>query len=117
MVKMPKWKEFQEYVAMKLHPIDPKAKSTKGSGNCGQVGDVNNKYLVVECKDINKKNVYSEDQMAKVISECPLHSARFAVLCTRNQDGKMRAHMDLDTFFDLYVEYVKHMERCEEWDL
>ena len=117
MVKIPKWKQFQEYICSKLHPIDPNAKSTKGSGNGGQLGDINSKYIVGECKDYNKKSVYNEAHMQKVIDECPLHSQRIPVLFTRNKDGKMRVHLDADTFLDLYVDYIKHMERCQEWDL
>ena len=49
-MKNPRWKEFQDYIAERLKEIDPNARSTKGSGNCGELGDVNNKYFVIECK-------------------------------------------------------------------
>jgi len=109
-MKKEEWFQFQEYVAEALKPISPYARSTKGSGNSGELADVKNDYLLVECKDENKKSVYNEEYMQKIINECPLHSNRVPILCTRNKDNKMRVHLDLDEFFDMYIELINYRE-------
>lgn len=109
-MKSPKWKLFQDYIANKLTEIDPYARSSKGSGNCGELGDVNNKVgLNVECKQTDKVRDVSikKDEWKHVKEEIPLHSPRIPLLALENCEGKRWAVLDLDDFLDLYIEYWK----------
>lgn len=106
----PKWKQFQDYIAGRLQRIDPFARSSKGSGNCGELGDVNNNVgLNIECKQTEKVRDVSikKDEWKHVCEEIPLHSPRIPVLCLENCEGKRWAVLDLDTFLDLYIENWK----------
>lgn len=107
-MKTPKWKIFQDYIAEKLQEIDPHARSSKGSGNKGELGDVNNKCgLNIECKQTDRVRDVSikKDEWEHVCNEVPLHSNRIPVLCLENKDGKRWAVLDLDTFLELYKDW------------
>lgn len=105
-MKKADWRIFQDYIAEKLKDIDPNARSTKGSGNQGELGDVNNSVdLCIECKQRNTKSVtIKEDTWEKLCNEIPLHSERTPVLALENKDKKRWAVLDLDDFLDLYIE-------------
>lgn len=110
-VKDKKWHKFQEYIAEKLKEIDPYATSTKGSGNCGQKGDVNNKYILIECKDTDKKSVtFKKDVWDKLKSELPLHSNRIPMYALQDADNNKWAILELDDFLDLFIELIKYRE-------
>jgi hypothetical protein len=110
MVKNPAWWEFQEHIADRLKELDPSARSTKGSGNKGEQGDVNNKCgLTVECKQRNTKSVtINIDTWKKLLEEIPLHSERIPLYALENKDKKRWAVLDLDDFLDIYVELIKY---------
>ena len=102
---MKKWFILQEWVAEQLKEIDPNARSTKGSGNGGEKGDVKNKAnLNVECKCYNKKNVWDIDWLEKCEEEIPLHSDKIAIVVTENKEGKKVVNLDAEDFFDMYKE-------------
>lgn len=102
----PKWKQLQDYIASHLYELDPNARSTKASGGSTELHDIKtNCGLAIEAKDYNKKSVYNEDWMQKVIEEIPLHSDKTAILVTRNKDGKVRVHMDFEDFLRIYKEW------------
>lgn len=106
-MKSPKWKQLQDYVAEQLKEIDPYARSTKGSGNQGELGDVNNSVeMNIECKQSDKiKNItIKEEWWNHVCEEIPLHSKRIPILITENCEGKRKATLDLDDFLTLYKE-------------
>jgi len=106
---MPTWKQFQEYIATRLHCISPRARSTKGSGNQGEHGDVDNAVdLCIECKLRNTKDVtIKNDVWNKLCSEIPLHSKRIPMYALENKDKKRWAVLDLDDFLDIYIEWWK----------
>ena len=106
-MKFPKWKIFQDYIAMRLREIDPYARSTKGSGNSGELGDINNSCeLLIECKQRNTQSVQVNNGVwKKLCEEIPLHSNRLPVLALENGKGRKWAVLDLDNFLDLYIEY------------
>lgn len=102
-MKTPNWKQLQDLVAQELKELDPHARSTKGSGNSGEKGDVNNSVgLNIECKDENKLNVFQDKYLQKCIEEIPLHSDKIGILVTRNKEGKIRVHMDFQDFLELF---------------
>ena len=112
-MKSPKWKQFQDDIAEKLKVIDPFARSSKGSGNCGELGDVNNSVgLNIECKQTDKVRDISikKDEWEHVCQEIPLHSDRIPVLCLENKEGKRWAVLDLDTFLEFYIELYEFRE-------
>jgi hypothetical protein len=110
-MKSPKWFLFQEYIAKKLNEIDPHARSTKGSGNCGEIGDVKNEYLIIECKDTDKKSItFKKDVWDKLVSEVPFHSQRIPMYALEDKDLNKWAILDLDTFLDLFIELVHYRE-------
>jgi hypothetical protein len=103
-----KWKKFQDYIAERLKEIDPFARSSKGSGNQGELGDVNNRVgLNIECKQTDKVRDVSikKEDWEHVCNEIPLHSDRIPVLCLENNEGKRWAVLDLDTFLELYQDW------------
>lgn len=104
------WFLFQEYIAERLKQIDPYARSTKGSGNKGEQGDVNNSVgLTVECKLRNTKSAQINiEQWKDLLSEIPLHSERLPLLALQNKEGKRWGVMDLDDLLDLYVELIQY---------
>lgn len=104
------WFLFQEYIAEILSEIDPHARSTKGSGNKGEQGDVNNKVgLTVECKLRNTKSAQiNVEQWKDLLAEIPLHSERIPLLALKNKEGRKWAVLDLDDFLEMYVELIKY---------
>ena len=101
-----RWKKFQDYIAERLKVIDPHARSTKGSGNQGEMGDVNNKVgLNIECKFRNTKSATINHKVwDKVCEEIPLHSPRIPMLALENEEGKRWAVLDLDDFLDMFID-------------
>jgi len=103
------WFLFQEYIAEILNEIDPHARSTKGSGNKGEQGDVNNKVgLTIECKLRNTKSAQiNVEQWKDLLDEIPLHSERIPLLALKNKEGRKWAVLDLDDFLTMYIELIK----------
>jgi len=106
-MKKEKWFLLQEWVAEQLKPFDSYVRSTKGSGNSTEKGDLKfskNLGLHIECKCYNTKSPYNEDWLKKCEEEIPLHSKKIAIIVTENKDGKRRVHLDANDFFNLYKE-------------
>lgn len=101
------WRKFQDYIADRLKEIDPHVRSTKGSGNQGELGDVNNKVdLCIECKLRNTKSVtINADVWKKLCREIPLHSKRKPMYALQNKEKEMWAVLNLDDFLDIFIEW------------
>ena len=111
MIKEPDWKNFQDYIAQKLRDVDPNTRSTKASGAKGELGDVNNKYMIVECKLRNVKSPsINLKTWLKLNREVPISSERFPMLALKQKDGYMFAVLDLDQFLDDFVELTQRRE-------
>ena len=111
-MRNPKWFMFQEYIAQRLKCIDPYARSTKGSGNGGELCDVNNKYLLVEAKDTDKKSVtFKKDVWDDLISKLPLHSKRIPMYALQDGEKNKWAVLDLDDFLDIFIDYIYLKEK------
>ncbi|MHA1789186.1 MAG: hypothetical protein ACTSXT_08160 [Candidatus Helarchaeota archaeon] len=103
---MKQWFKLQEWVADILREISPHARSTKGSGNSTEKGDIKlNCGLHVECKCYQKKNVWNIDWLKKCEEEIPLHSDKIAIVVTENKENEKIVHLDAEDFFTLYNEY------------
>jgi len=110
-MKKEDWEQFQEYIACKLKEIDPNARSTKGSGNKGELADVNNKYMLIECKlrNVSSPNINIKHWL-KLNREVPISSERFPMLALKQKDGYKFAVLDLDQYLDDYIELVQRRE-------
>ena len=107
-VKNKKWFLLQEWVAEQLKEIDPRARSTKASGACGESGDVKNKCdLNIECKCYQTRSPWNEEWLEKCEKEIPLHSNKIAIVVTENKNGKRRVHLNAKDFFKIYKEWYK----------
>jgi len=108
---IPNWQKFEEYLVGKLIGIDPYAKRTPGSGNKGRKGDVDNKYLLIEAKQTDKKSIsLKRDVWEKLLSELPLHSSRIPMYALEDGEGHKYAVLDLDDFFDIFVDHIYYEE-------
>lgn len=95
-------KQLENYVVNKFLEMNIFAKRTKGSGNKGSKGDIQQDYFVCECKKRNTKDItIKKDVWQKLKNEIPLHSQRIPLYCLENKSGDRFAVVDLDDFFDL----------------
>ena len=103
-----KWFQLQEWVASMLNEIDSRGRSTKGSGNSTEKGDVyfsTSVGLHLECKCYQKKNVWDVDWLKKCSQEIPLHSKKIPIVVTENNKEEKHVHLSAEDFFNMYVEY------------
>lgn len=102
--------ELENYIVQKFQELGINASRTKGSGNQGQISDVNNPYFCVECKNRNVKDiVLKEDVWLKLLNEIPLHSERKPLYILGNKNKKVWAVTDVDTFFELVKGYLENL--------
>lgn len=108
-MKKEDWYLLQEWVAEQLREIDPYARSTKGSGNSTEKGDLklNNAKLHIECKCYQKKNVWNIDWLQKCSEEIVLHSNKIPIVITENINKEKIAHVYADDFLNLYKKLWK----------
>jgi len=110
-MKNPEWKQFQDYIAQQLKEIDPYARSTKASGAKGEIGDVNNKYMIIECKLRNVKSPsINMKTWFKLNREVPISSERFPMLALKQKDGYKFAVLDLDQYLEDFIELTQRRE-------
>ena len=98
------WVKLEELILQNIKEVDKHSKRTPGSGNKGIKGDlVTDCGLKIECKDNQSlKNAYKESDMIKIIEEVPLHSQDVPILITRNQDKKIRVHIQWEDFWEIF---------------
>lgn len=100
------WQKFEEFIAEILSELGKYSRPTKGSGNSTEKHDIKTSCgLACELKLRNTKSVYNEDWMQKIIDEVPLHSQDIPILITKNNEGKIRVHLDWDDFFTIFKDY------------
>lgn len=103
-------KELEKYIAMQFRcNIDSNTKLSKGSGNKGTLGDINNKYCVIEAKVRNTKDfTIKEDVWKKLNNSIPLHSERFPVYIIQNKNKERLAILHFDQFVQLLKGYLQN---------
>ncbi len=100
--------ELENYVSELFKKIRIKARRTKASGACGELGDVQNSLFIVECKKRQTKNItIKEDVWKKLNNEIPLHSTRLPLYILENVNGVRLAVLDVDDFFKILEGYIK----------
>lgn len=96
---------LEEYIVNKFKVVDKNARPTKNSGASTELGDIYNKYFIVECKQqlktdnpkINIKTWYKLLNELYYINKKPL-------LILENKNGDKFAIMDTEDFFELIYE-------------
>lgn len=105
---MKKWKQFEHYIAEKLRKIDTDCRPTKASGGSTEIGDIYSKYLMVECKQRNTKNVtINIATWEKNKADLPANSKRIPILALENKDQKRFIVLEADDFFDILYQAYK----------
>ena len=107
-MKFKDWKLLELYVSEKLKELDPNSRPSKASGGSTELYDVQTKCdLGIECKQRATKSVTIDYKVwQKLCSEIPLHSERIPLLALENKDKKRWAVLDLDDFFNIYIELI-----------
>lgn len=102
-------KELESYIVQKLLELGVKASRTKGSGNQGQISDINNDYFCIECKNRNTQDItLKEDVWVKLMSEIPLHSKRIPMYVLRNKNHRTWCVLDASDMFDILKGWLEN---------
>jgi len=100
-------KELESYIVQKMLEIGIQASRTKGSGNQGQISDINNPYLCIECKNRNTQDItLKEDVWDKLKAEIPLHSKRLPMYVLRNKNQKTWCVMEANDMFTILKGWI-----------
>lgn len=98
---------LESWVVEQLKPIDSFARRSPGSGCGNSIGDVNNKYLWVECKmHHNKENVIVQfkSEWQHLLFRVPESSEKIPIMVIENMYGKKFVTLDAEDFFNLLKE-------------
>lgn len=106
--------KLEEYIARVFSEIYKYARPTKGSGNKGECGDVNQPFCIIEAKARNTKDITVKTNVwNKLVKEVPFHSKRFPVYVLENKDEQKWAVVDFDKFFEIFVDHLKYKGEVE----
>ena len=102
--------ELEHYVVHKMLEIGIQASKTKGSGNQGQIADINNPYFIVECKNKSTESITIDAKVwAKLKSEVPLHSKRLPMYVLRNKSKHTWCVMDAEDMFIILKGWLENL--------
>ena len=100
--------KLEMYVASRFAEVFPQARPTKASGAYGEIGDINQPYFVVECKQRNTKNVsILMKTWNKLINSIPACTLRRPLLILENQDKKRFVVMEISDWFEMFKRRIK----------
>jgi hypothetical protein len=103
--------ELEHYVVQKFLELGIQASKTKGSGNQGQIADINNPYFIVECKNKSTESITIDAKVwAKLKSEIPLHSKRLPMYVLRNKSKQTFCVMDAEDMFTILKGWMEREE-------
>jgi len=103
-------RELEYYIVQKMNEIGIKASRTIGSGNKGQIADINNPYFIVECKNKNTESITVDAKAwEKLKSEVPLHSKRLPLYVLRNKNKQTFCVMDAEDMFEIIKGYLENL--------
>lgn len=103
-------RELENYVVQKMKELGIPASKSKGSGNQGQIADINNPYFIVECKNKSTESITVDAKVwSKLKSEVPLHSKRLPLYVLRNKSKQTWAVMDVDDLFIILKHYLENL--------
>lgn len=102
-------KKLEQDIVNKFLDIEIPAKRSKGSGNKGSAGDIDNAYFVCECKARNTKDItIKSDTWTKLLSQIPLHSKRLPLYILRNKENLTMAVLNINDFFKILEGYLNN---------
>ena len=102
-------KELESYIVHKMLEIGIQASRTKGSGNQGQISDINNPYFCIECKNKSTENITIVEKVwQKLLSEIPLHSKRLPMYVLRNKNQKTWCVMEANDMFTILKGWLEN---------
>lgn len=108
MTKKEKGTQFELYVAYLFKEIYPYARPTKGSGNKGEIGDVNQPYFIIECKSRDTESISIKEKVwNKLCAELPIQSKRLPLYLLRNKNNKNWAVLKLEDFIEIFKRSIK----------
>lgn len=98
---------LESWVVEQLKPLDPHARRSPGSGCGNSIGDINNKYLYVECKmHHTKENIIVDykGEWKHLLFRVPENSPRIPIMVIENKYGEKFITLQAEDFFDLLKE-------------
>lgn len=98
---------LESWVVEQLKPIDSYARRSPGSGCGASVGDVNNKYLWVECKQCHiRENIIIPFKKVwqHLLFRVPENSPKLPIIVNENKYGEKFVTLKAEDFFDLLRE-------------
>ena len=103
-----KGRSLEDTVCEYLKPYDKRVRHEKGSGNCGNSGDIRNDLdLVIECKNHAGKNINVPIEVYdKVLRECPTGRHKTPMVIRQIDDGRIFVVMELKHFVNDFVDEV-----------
>jgi Holliday junction resolvase len=102
-------KELEDYIVQTFLEIGIQASRTKGSGNQGQISDINNPYFCIECKNRNTQDItLKEEVWDKLKAEIPLHSKRLPMYVLRNKNQKTWCVMEANDMFTILKGWMEN---------
>jgi len=84
------------------------ARSTNGSGNKGEHGDVQQPYFIIECKFKSTDSItINRDVWRKLNAEVPIGSNRLPLYVLENKHEERFAVLKLEDFMDIFAKSIK----------
>lgn len=100
--------KLEDYIVEKLLSIDKYARRSRASGASNDIGDVVNKFMIVECKYRSVKDITIKKEVwDKLCSEIPLGSSKFPALFLENKHNNRWVVLDCEMFFKLLYKLNK----------
>lgn len=101
-------KRLQDYVASLFKSIYPLARSTKGSGNRGEHGDVQQPWFIIECKAKSTDSItVNRDVWKKLDNDIPVGSNRLPLYIIENKHGERFAVLKIEDFMTIFKKSLK----------
>lgn len=98
-------KSLEQYVAYMLQDIDPKSRPSKNSGADNEIGDVINKFFIIECKKRNTKDItVKKDVWDKLCSIVPIGSQKVPLYVLENNTKDRFVVLDIKDFIRIIKE-------------
>jgi hypothetical protein len=108
MNKREKGKLLEHIITDYIQVIDKFARPTRNSGGSIELGDVLNKYFLVEAKNWKKNNCIIDMKIwKKLIKQLPIDSDRTPILVQRNEEGIIFVSLTIDDFFSIVYKAYK----------
>ena len=99
--------QLEKFVSGLFKDIDKKARPTKASGACNEVGDVLNSLFYIEAKFRNTKNITLQTKVwQKLCADVPFHSLKMPLYILQNKNKETWAVLDIKDLIKLAECYI-----------